>query len=107
MHWGLHSSQQCRRGTLSSIAVCKCAVSPHLNLSASFHELYRAFIQCFYLLQAAVLVETGHSLKVMVILEGTVVEAEAFQLSSFANAVGLAAPCIDDGPLNSSRFFFF
>lgn len=41
----------------------------------------------------------------MVILEGAVVEAEAFQLSSFANAVGLAAPCIDGGPLNSSRFF--
>lgn len=41
----------------------------------------------------------------MVILEGAVVEAEAFQLSSFANALGLAAPCIDGGPLNSSRFF--
>lgn len=43
----------------------------------------------------------------MVILEGAVVEAEAFQLSSFANAVRLAAPCIDGGPLNSSRFFLF
>lgn len=43
----------------------------------------------------------------MVILEGAVVEAEAFQLSSFANALGLAAPCIDGGPLNSSRFFLF